>query len=290
MSHKITVLVLGAEGMLGHVLYKMLRQQKTLTVLGTTRSSSPTLIQFTFNNSVRSLHRLETFVAKADYVINCIALLETDDPKVTKRHYHIVNTRLPMYIEKLAAKYRCKNIYISTDAVFAKRATQSNEKTQPNPDTKYGQSKYQGEPHNQQSLTIRSSLIGLDRRHHKGLLEWLLQQKSDVLGYTQVLWAGSTCLQLARFITLIITKNLFSKIRRKTAILHFAPLGPISKYTLLSLVSSQVPHNNKRTILPTDTPVIHRHLTSLYTALWRKQFPPSIKKAIQDLLEFEGNR
>ena len=79
-----------------------------------------------------------------------------------------------------------------------------NELDNPDPIDIYGKSKLLGELNNQNSLTIRKSVIGHEFFLENGLLEWFINQNEYVEGYTKAIFSGLTCLELANIIHLYI--------------------------------------------------------------------------------------
>ena len=104
-------------------------------------------------------------------------------------------------------------IQVSTDCVFSGRRGGYREDDPTDAEDIYGQSKAAGEIIDRPDcLTIRTSFIGRDSRHHRGLLEWLLaaQAGSTVPGFVRARWSGLSAPALARVVALALaTPHLF---------------------------------------------------------------------------------
>src|SRR5690606_33662181 len=119
-------------------------------------------------------------------------------------------------------KYKFKIINISSNAVFSNDLGNVYEESSTNPRDSYGKSKLNGEITNN-SINIRTSIVGLDPEEHKGILELILVNK-EIYGFTNEVWSGATVLQLAKLIYRMMNKNNFSILKEKTNTIHFAPL------------------------------------------------------------------
>ena len=106
------ILVLGKNGMLGHVVYNHFKENG-YTVYGTTQTTD--IVWDAYEN----LEGIEDIIkdVKPDAVINCIGILnqvcEANKPLAVK-----LNSLLPHYIDSLSEKYNFKFVHVSTDCVF----------------------------------------------------------------------------------------------------------------------------------------------------------------------------
>jgi dTDP-4-dehydrorhamnose reductase len=93
-------------------------------------------------------------------------------------------------------------IHISTDCCFSGKKGHYAETDVPDPTDIYGMTKVAGEP--MSCSVIRTSVIG-ESKDDKSLLEWVKAQNGKTInGFTNHLWNGVTCLQLAVAISYII--------------------------------------------------------------------------------------
>jgi len=224
MNNSPKILVLGASGMLGHTVYKYLKNKHMNYVLGTTRNNFNC-----FNYQQELPQLLRRFNPK--YIINCIGALRNGSSSYDMQ---FINGTFPDILFKYSRKNNFNIIHVSTDAVFSETSGLVNEDIEPTPTDDYGLSKLHGEVQGTNVLNVRTSLLGFDPKHHKGLFEWLMKNKNKtVSGFTNQLWSGCTTLQLAQFISWIISKNNFQKLCKISHVFHFPPLGPIAKYEIL---------------------------------------------------------
>jgi dTDP-4-dehydrorhamnose reductase len=278
------IVVLGSDGMVGHIVFLYLHTLYPTNVFGTTRHKrklTKNIFYLTSDTYKKDFAIIFNKIEKIDYVINCIGLLDNNS---AKEELISVNSLFPHFLEKLSFKL----IHLSTDAVFPSLAGKINESSPVGPEDFYSSSKLLGETTALTSLTIRSSFIGLDSLNHKGLLETVKQSKNTFPGFTNQIWTGCTTLQLAQFCHYLVTNNNFDRIRKKTNIIHFAPLGPVSKYTLIKtfsrvaklkiLIKKATSKKRKRILI-----------TNYFDLLKMNKYTSTIRESIEDLLLFEMN-
>ena len=134
------------------------------------------------------------------------------------------------------------NIHISTDCVFDGKKGDYSEKNSPNALDIYGISKKFGEVTMNNSITIRTSIIGHELNTKFGLLEWFLSQKKNKIinGFNKAYFSGLTTYELSR----IIHKYFKNKNYKFTNLVHIS--GPrISKYSLIKIISQAYGRKNK---------------------------------------------
>jgi len=224
MKKSPKILILGATGMLGHTVYKYLKNIFKNSVLGTSRNN------FDCYNYQQALPELFS-THNPKYIINCIGILRKSS---SSKDMLFINGEFPHILFKYSKKYSFNIIHVSTDAVFRKTSGLVNEDSKASPNDDYGLSKLSGEVKNDNVLNVRTSILGFDPTHHKGLFEWLLKNKSKTIsGFTNQLWSGCTTLQLAQFVNWIISEKNFQKLRKISHVFHFPAIGPITKYEIL---------------------------------------------------------
>lgn len=273
------VLVLGATGMLGRTVYQYLLKHKK-NIQGTSRDlKNKNLIYLNFKKSpdLENLFENKSF----SFVINCVGALRGS----SNEKLELLNISFPKALLILSRKYNFKIINISTDAVFSNTAGVVYEQSIPNPNDFYGKSKLKGEL-SENTINIRTSILGFDPIEHKGLLEFMLRNKSKkISGFTDKKWSGSTTLQLAKFIKWLITGSNFLNLLAKTNIIHFAPLGPTTKYKILKTFSKLI---DGSTIIKGEGPIQTRILKTNYIEeINLKQYSTSLEDAFGELIQFE---
>ncbi len=218
------ILVLGRNGMLGHVVYEYFKSIGE-DVYGTDIRGNGIIY-----DAYKNQEELENIVKeyKPEVVINCIGILNqvAEDNKVLAVK---LNSLLPHYVDSLSEKYNFKFIHVSTDCVFDGKKGKYDEDALPDATSFYGRSKALGEVINSRSITLRTSIIGPDSNPNGiGLFQWFMKQKGEVGGYTKVIWTGVTTIELAKCMKKAIDNNL-------TGFHHVVNNDFISKYDLISL-------------------------------------------------------
>jgi dTDP-4-dehydrorhamnose reductase len=277
---KSRVLVLGAQGMLGHTVFNYLG--KPNTVFGTIRNNDSKKNILTFNAHEYSSLDKHIKQKQIDYIINCIGIL----PENTNREeMKFINAEFPHKLAEIAKANRTNVIHISTDAVFSPLVGEANENTIPSPINFYGNTKFLGEPLSSQVISIRTSILGLDKKNQKGLLEWALKEM-NISGYTNQVWSGSTSLQLAQFCEKIINNGTFKTMRYHSPIFHFSPILSITKHDIIKTFLDL--SKSKKKIKKAEGERITRILKTNYPDLLNiKQFESDLKIALRELITFE---
>lgn len=239
------VLIFGASGMAGHILYDVLSKNSTLQVLGTFSSTNiPNKgVQIEISNTSAVQELLQSF--SPDVVINCIGvLIKGSQAHPDKAIY--ANAYWPHYLCRLGKELNFKLIHISTDCVFSGNSNGGYiESSTRDARDLYGMSKALGEINDDRNLTIRTSIIGPEiKPNGEGLLHWFMKQQGNLNGYKSSIWSGVTTLELARFISWVINENL-------TGIFHLTNNEPISKFDLLKLIN-EVHKNNVEILSESD--------------------------------------
>jgi len=200
------ILLLGAQGMLGHVV-KLYFEEHGYEVVCTNRDDRNSEL---FWDAVENLKDIEKIIEKQKpaVVINCTGILN----KVAEENKSLavlMNSYLPHYLDELSAKYGFKFIHVSTDCVFSGKDGNYNETSFRDAENFYGQSKALGEVINDRSVTLRTSIVGPDVNPNGiGLFQWFMKQTGSTGGYTKVLWTGITTIEYAKAMEKAIKNNL----------------------------------------------------------------------------------
>jgi dTDP-4-dehydrorhamnose reductase len=264
MSSK-RVVVLGESGMLGGYVAAYLRS-KNFEVATPERFDAKTIHAKT----------LETILQKENptAVVNCIGIIKQRN--ATSKEMKKVNGEFPHVLQSACEKVGATLVHISTDCVFDGNRGKYTEEDPPDEIDSYGRSKAKGEPLG--ATTIRTSIIGSEKRNKLGLLEWVKsQQGKTVHGYTNHFWNGVTTLQLAKHIAEILDSGEYWK-----GVRHYFSPQDVSKYELVKMISDAYKLGVVVEPFETETPC-DRTLRSVYT------FPtvPSILEQLQELQEFD---
>lgn len=238
--NKTKVLILGASGMLGHILLNKMSLRKELEVRGTVRNINSLTNYFKRKHEDRiynnvSAHNMDTVKDvverfKPDVIINAIGIIKQIKDKESTLDYLYVNSLFPHLLCQLFVN-QCQIINVSTDCVFDGQKGMYNESDLAIPTDIYGMSKVLGEIYdNENVITIRTSIIGHELKTKRGLLEWFLNNKDkEVGGYTKAIYSGFTVIELENIISkCLIGKDLFGLCQLSST--------PISKYDLLKII------------------------------------------------------
>jgi len=237
---KVSVLILGCDGMLGHKLYQVLNGDPSFITYGTSRRfNNPSSIFFDPLKNFKDLKAI-LIDLKIDVVINCIGVLNHSK---NQTQLIDINSIFPKKLELLLLETEIKIIHLSTDCVFNGEEGNYSEKSLPDAKDLYGKSKFLGELNNSKDLTIRCSIIGpeLKSDHNTGLLNWFLKEitnKNYITGYANVYWSGTSTLKLSQLILYSIKNNL-------NGLIHVSVPRKISKLSLLELFTNCLKANIK---------------------------------------------
>ena len=230
MSEK-KVVILGANGMAGHMMYDYFKTKGFHYLVGITRKESnytDLIVDCTDFNKLRD----SLIDLKPDIVINCIGVLIKGAEENILNAIRL-NSELPNFLSVLSNEINYKFIHISTDCVFFGDDGGYSENSFRDGDTCYARTKALGEVDNNYALTIRTSIIGPEIRENKtGLFNWFILQEKEVQGFVNVFWSGVTTLELAKAVLSILEMNL-------TGLCHLTSKNKISKFTLLSLIKKR---------------------------------------------------
>ena len=204
---------------------------------------------------VTSFDRLHSVLAdiRPDFIINCTGVIKQRDDAAVAIPSITINSLLPHKLAAFASEWGGRVIHPSTDCVFSGRRGGYTEQDQSDAEDLYGKSKFLGEIHGENSLTLRTSIIGRELAHHKSLLDWFLsQQGRTVQGYRRVIYSGVTTNQFAEVVTLVVRE--FPDLSG----LYQVVAEPISKYDLLQKIRSAFDLDIE--ILPNDTEISDRSM------------------------------
>lgn len=244
-------LVLGCNGMAGHVVSLYLREAGH-GVVGFARTSSP-LVDSCVGDA-RDLGLVKEIIAsrRFDAVVNCIGMLN----QAAEDHHEaavFLNSYLPHFLAEATHGVNTQVIHISTDCVFSGKEGGYTESSLRDGQTFYDRTKALGELEDGKNLTLRSSIVGPDmKRDGIGLLNWFMQQNGTVYGYVHAVWTGQTTLQLAKVVEEAARQ-------RAHGLYNMVPGNAINKYELLKLFNRYI-RKKPIEILPQDTFVADKSL------------------------------
>ena len=230
------VLILGASGMLGHQLCRLLNGR--MEVFGTVRLDAKqyeTLnilpekqlignMDITHPASVKK----ELEPVKPDVVVNGIGIVKQRDEAKQAVPSIQVNALFPHQLADLCAERGIRVIQVSTDCVFSGFRGNYSEIDVPDPVDLYGRTKLLGELNLPGCLTLRTSIVGWQLNTFSSLLSWFaLQRGKRIKGYHKAIYSGFSTAVFAQLIGDIL------QTRPDLSGLYQVASEPISKFDLL---------------------------------------------------------
>jgi dTDP-4-dehydrorhamnose reductase len=235
------ILVLGASGMIGSAIYKILSAESSLEVYGGIREIDakkffPEPLRHNLINygDLTSKGSIPFVLAKVkpEVVINCAGLTkhkkEADDPGMVMP----INASMPHQFASACADKHVRFIHISSDCVFSGLKGGYVEGDLPDASDLYGRSKAIGEVIGCNALTLRSSAIGHELCTNYGLLEWFLSQDKECLGFSRAIFSGLPSIVFGHVIKDFVLPN------NNLQGLYHVSAAPINKYDLLKLIAN----------------------------------------------------
>ena len=279
------ILILGGSGMLGHRLWLSLRDsyETWVTVRGSAdpfraRPEFPrerirwNVDALVFDEVVRTLAAV-----RPDLVVNCIGLIKqtqmANDPLSAIR----VNAMLPHQLALICQSAGIRLIHISTDCVFSGKQGRYVEGDLADATDLYGRTKLLGEVGYNNTITLRTSIIGRELKTRLGLIEWFLAQKDAINGFTRAIFSGLTTGELGSVIRDYVIA------RPELCGVYHVSGEPISKYDLLAMAARLLAHPIE--IRPFDEYAIDRSLDSRRFRMATGYEPPSWEAMIERLAQ-----
>lgn len=257
------LLILGGNGMAGHMLVDYFRSKPAYSVFYTTRDpKNPGGLYLDLSDIRRT--ELVLAIVRPDVVINAVGILNSQAETKWKAALEI-NGIFPHMLRKWMDQLGGKLVHISTDCVFAGTKGDYREDDSPDGTSAYAKTKAMGEVRDEAHLTIRTSIIGPERKDGIGLLHWFMKQQGTVKGYRHVLWNGVTTLQLAKSIDHMIVGKV-------NGLYHLTAPETVSKLELLQMIQS-VYGKSDVTVVPDGEVVLNRTLRNTRTD-YVEEVPP----------------
>lgn len=235
------VLVVGASGMIGGTVLRVLSEKQDWEVSGTVRNVdskrffsgriADRLVAGVDIEHVDALPRLLDLMTP-DVVINCAGLTKhkpgAEDPLVSIP----INTLVPHRLAALCKLSGARMIHVSTDCVFSGQRGNYREDDFADARDVYGQSKALGEVIDPHALTLRTSTIGHEFETKYGLLEWFLAQEGRCKGYIKAIFSGLPTVVFAQVVRDFVIPN------PELSGLYHVAANAINKFDLLSLIAN----------------------------------------------------
>lgn len=255
------VLVIGASGMIGSTVLRVLSEKNDWEVFGSVRDGS--LKRF-FSATIGErliagvdVEHQDSLIrvldqTRPDVVVNCAGLTkhkpEADDPLVSIP----INTLMPHRLAGLCKLVGARLIHVSTDCVFSGKKGGYVEDDFADAHDVYGKSKALGEVHYPQTITLRTSTIGHELQSKYGLLDWFLLQEGRCKGYTRAVFSGLPTVVFAQVVRDVVIPH------KELSGLYHVAARPIAKFNLLKMIADV--YGKTIDIVPDDKLTIDRSL------------------------------
>ena len=283
----MNILILGATGMLGSMVYRYLKQNSNFNITGTARKKDN---QFIFFDIHKGFEDFSVDLKSIDYVINCIGITKPychDDSPREIRNAIYINSLFPHTLSELAEEKGFKVMQIATDCVYSGTKGNYAEDAPHDALDVYGKTKSLGEVQVKSFLNLRCSIIGPERSNKAFLLEWFLKQPkgATVKGFAHHLWNGVTTLQFAKLCEKIIFNEQFDILVEQSNVYHFIPNNTVNKYELSCLFNKifdkQLTINEYR-----DEKIVDRTLATKYDTIAGFYPNSTMESALDELKQF----
>ena len=230
------ILILGADGMIGHKIAQSLEDFEL--ILASRKSISSKSIGII--NGKMVLHNLITDSldllldnTTPDIIINCAGITTRRGVEDNIVNTKLLNSDLPHKLDSWANLNSKKLIHFSTDCVFSGNRGNYLDNDFADAEDIYGKSKALGEVNSPNTLTIRCSMIGRELYNFTELFEWLKKNKNKKIeGYSKVFYSGITTVRMGKILNKILNKNL------NLSGIYNISSTPISKFDLLVKLSN----------------------------------------------------
>ena len=233
------VLVIGASGMIGSTVLRVLADRKDWQVHGTVREASlkrlfpaalaPSLIH---GVDVMNLDAIVEVLGRvrADVVINCAGLTKHKEESSNALACIAINALMPHRLAAACSLAGARLIHISTDCVFLGDRGEYSESDFTDATDLYGWSMALGEVIDANSITLRTSTIGHELNSKYGLLEWFLSQQTRCNGFSKAIFSGLPTVTFAEIIRDVVIP------RPQLSGLYNVAAAAINKFELLTLI------------------------------------------------------
>jgi dTDP-4-dehydrorhamnose reductase len=233
------LLILGGDGMLGHqLLISLSGNHQAIVTLRQDAVRYRDIDLFSSANAIfgveaTDIWRLREVIRsmQPDVVINGIGVVKQDERSEDVIRSVEINALLPHQLAKICEAAGSRLVHISTDCVFSGQRGNYREDDVADATDIYGRTKLLGEVASPGCITLRTSMIGLELKRRKSLIEWFLAQRGTIRGYTRAIYSGLTTMELARVI-----QRLLEAFPELEGLYHVAS-EPISKYQLLQMLA-----------------------------------------------------
>ena len=256
------ILVVGANGMLGHEAIRVLapdfevwgacRNPQDLPDLGVPRERMLGGLDATNADSADAL----VDQARPDLVLNAVGIVKQRAAAKAAVPSIMANSLWPHLLADACAVHGARMVHVSTDCVFSGALGQYTESDVPDDFSLYGRSKLLGEVTDRDNVvTVRTSMVGWQLGEPTGLVAWFAAHRNEPLrGFTKAIFSGMTTRALTE-----VVRDVLLPDATISGLWHLSA-DPIDKYALLADLAKKL--GWEVDLSPVDEPVIDRSLDS----------------------------
>jgi len=237
------ILILGANGMIGHKLYQKISLEYKDTWVTLRNNFNDYSYNFIYDSNkvidnldLRDFKKLNLKLnqLKPNLIINACGITIRRGIDNIVSDSILINSALPNFLNEWVINNNQRLIHFSTDCVFSGKKGNYTEDDIPDANDLYGKTKALGEiKFSINTITLRGSMIGRELENKTELLEWLLNQKNKrINGFANVIYSGITTTKMAEIVLLLI--NSYPNLNG----LYNISSKSISKFNLLNLLNT----------------------------------------------------
>ncbi len=235
------IAILGSTGMLGAGLLDYFHSID-LPVTEISRNSSslyPNNRHIQFDITRNPVSKLIDGLSSSSYLINASGIIKHKINSNSLENLADAIKVNSVFPHELSEKCNAKEVrifQIATDCVYSGEQGNYSETDLHDPTDIYGVTKSLGEVESQNVMTLRCSMIGLERNSSFEFLNWVIDQPRDqtIQGFENHLWNGLTTLHVAKILEGIIDMGGFLE-----GVHHLVPKDFKSKLELIEIVASE---------------------------------------------------
>lgn len=274
------ILLFGADGMLGHVLWSELSADHE--VWATARhfpdrvSADRSRLILGVDVDLTDTINRAFATARPDVVINAVGIVKQRFPPPPYDQAILVNSVFPHELATVCKAVGARLIQFSSDCVFTGHSGPYTESADDWTSDPYGHTKLLGEVPWSPHVTFRTSFIGPElRQDPHGLFEWVRRQRGNIDGWINAIWSGLTTYEIARFLRAHVIDN-----PGLTGLYNLAS-EPISKYSLIRAIADLWEVDVD--VRPVPEPMINRELTRDLLHLETGYQAPPIRDQLEEM-------
>lgn len=261
-TETVRILIIGATGMIGHKLWQKLSKRFPNVYALIHRHKG-----IFANTGLFDSERVIDSVDAEDFnfldgvlsgiqpkvILNCTGITKRNPESKNPTRCITLNSLLPHKLAEWGGKHGARIFQFSTDCIFDGKKGNYVEESRPSAEDLYGRTKFLGELHGANCLTLRTSFVGRELTCFTELLEWFLSQRGKkIKGFRNALYTGVSTLFLSR-----VAGDLIEFHPHLSGLYHLAG-QTISKYDLLCLARDAFGADVE--IIPDDTFFCDRRL------------------------------